>query len=335
MPFHQIGSYHMLSNIISTLPGVVFLEFSRTAVSMCAAGIVLFLIGLLAAKTDLVHTRGLDKVVALTNLCFAIPLAVFGAEHLSGARFIAGGVPSYMPWRLFWAYFVGFALIAASLSIATKVQVRWSGLLFGIMMFIFVALIHIPGALAKPHERIPLTIVFREMSFGGAGWVLAGTALGSERVSGKTLITVGRVLIAITAIFFGVQHFLHPLGLPGVPLEKEMPGWVPVRMLIDYLTGVLLVGAGVCFLAARKTRMAATYLGTWIVLMVVIIYVPVMIAALFNPSTAVKVEGINYFADTLLFGGVILTVAAATSPADRSIAANQERITASSPLFQR
>ena len=294
----------------------MFLEFSRTAVSMCGAGLVIFVIGLLAAKSDFARAHGLDKVVALTNLCFAIPLAVFGAEHLSGARFIAQAVPSYMPWRLFWAYFVGFALIAASLSIATKVQVRWSGLLFGIMMFIFVALLHVPGALAKPAARIPWTIVFREMSFGGAGWVLAGSAMGRERTSGKILITVGRVLIAITAIFFGVEHFLHPLGLPGVPLEKEMPTWVPARFLIDYLTGVFLLATGVCFLMAQKTRMAASYLGTWILLMVLSIYGPVLIGALSNSSTAVQVEGINYFADTLLFGGVILTVAAATRPAD-------------------
>jgi len=31
-------------------------------------------------------------------------------------------------------------------SIGTKTQVRWSGLLFGIMMFLFVAMIHLPGA---------------------------------------------------------------------------------------------------------------------------------------------------------------------------------------------
>jgi hypothetical protein len=63
-----------------------------------------------------------------------------------------------MPWRLFWVYFVGCALIAASLSIATKIEVRWSGLLFGIMMFLFVAMIHLRGALANPHDRIIWTI---------------------------------------------------------------------------------------------------------------------------------------------------------------------------------
>ena len=64
--------------------------------------------------------------------------------------------------------FVGFALIGASLSIATKRQVRWSGLLFGVMMFLFVAMLHLPGAV-KAGGRIPWTIVVREMSFGGAG----------------------------------------------------------------------------------------------------------------------------------------------------------------------
>jgi hypothetical protein len=86
-------------------------------------------------------------------------------------------VPTYMPWRLFWVYFVGVALIAASLSIATKIQVRWSGLLLGIMMFLFVAMLYIPGALTVG-GRFAWTVVFREMSFGGAGWVLAGIAMG-------------------------------------------------------------------------------------------------------------------------------------------------------------
>src|SRR5271166_4398346 len=184
-----------------------FFEISRTAVSMCGAGILLFLIALWAAKTDIARTRGLDKIVVLSNLCFAVPLAVFGAEHLSGARFIMLGVPSYMPWRLFWAYFVGFALLAASLSIATKIQVRWSGLLFGIMMFGFVAMLIIPGSLAKPHDRFNWTLMLREMSFGSGGWVLAGGAMREQsRGQGKSkLITVGRIVIGIAAIFYGVE----------------------------------------------------------------------------------------------------------------------------------
>ena len=288
----------------------VFLATSRIASWMSAAILALLVIGAWAAKDEIAQARGLDKIAALVNICFATPLAAFGAEHLAGPKLLLDLVPSYMPWRMFWVFFVGVALIAASLSIATNIEVRWSGLLFGIMMFLFVAMLMIPGAISEG-GRIAWTIVFRESSFGGGGWVLAGIALGGLHGRGKPLITVGRVLIAMTAIFFGVQHFLHPLGLPGVPLQKEMPTWVPARVFIDYLTGALLIVAGVCFLLARKIRLVASYLGAWILLMVVVIYGPVMIGALANPSSAVQVEGLNYFADTLLFGGVILSLARA------------------------
>ena len=291
-----------------------FFDISRTAVSMCSAGILLFLVALWAAKTDVARAAGLDKIVALSNLCFAIPLAVFGALHLSSARFVMLGVPSYMPWPLFWAYFIGVALLCASASIATKSQVRWSGLLFGIMMFLFVAMVHIPRALASPGDRIPWTIVIREMSFAGGGWILAGNAMSGP---GKSkLITVGRVLIAIAAIFFGVEHFLHPAGCPGVPLQKLTPAWIPGHLLIGYLTGAILLVAGASILLARKTRLAATYLGTWLLLLVLFIYGPILIAQISDPSTAVQLEGINYFADTLLFAGAILALASATPRTD-------------------
>ena len=291
---------------------------------MCGAGILIFLIALYAAKTDLARAVGLDKIVILSNLCFAVPLAVFGALHLSDARSIMPMVPSYMPWRLFWAYFFGFALLAASLSIATKIQLRWSGLLFGIAMFLIVAMLIIPGVLAHPKDRFAWTLVFRESSFGGGGWILAGSAMLAGNAlrekgrgqSGSRLITVGRVLIAMAAIFYGIMNSLHPERVPGVPLEKLMPAWIPAHLLIAWLTGAILFVAGVSILLNKKTRMAATYLGTWIVLLVLFVYGPILIASLADPSTAVKVEGINYFADTLLFAGAILALANAT-PRDR------------------
>jgi uncharacterized membrane protein len=218
---------------------------------------------------------------------------------------------------MFWVYFVGCALIAASLSIATKIGVRWSGLLVGIMMFMFVAMLYLPFALRHMHARITWTIVFRESSFGGAGWILAAIAQDGWRGKARTtLITVGRVVIALAAIFFGIQHFLHPMGLPGVPLQREMPSWVPGRALIDYVTGAALLLTGASVLLPRKTRTVAACLGGWLLLLVLVIYGPVLIMALSAPDIGTKVEGINYFADTLLFAGVILAAASATPRSD-------------------
>ena len=283
-----------------------------TVIGMCIAGLAVFLIGVVASKHEIAGARGLEKIVALRHLCFAMPLAVFGALHLFGPQFVAALVPRYMPWRSFWVYFVGGALIAASVSIATRIAVRWSGLLVGIMMFSFVAMIHLPGALARPN-RIIWTVVFREMSFGGAAWILAGTAADGWRGRSKNaLITVGRILIAIALILFGIEHFPNATLLPGIPLQKQMPPWMPGRVFIDYVTGAGLLIAGGSILLTRKTRIVTTCLGGWIVLLVVVVYGPVLVLALFEPGTGVKVEAINYFADTLMFAGTILALAGAS-----------------------
>jgi uncharacterized membrane protein len=310
----------MHSNILAA-----FFVFDRTATPMCIAGLAVFCIGAWVARKDFSEARGVNKIAAIGNLCFAIPLAVFGTLHLFGAQFILPLVPKYMPWRMFWVYFIGCALIAAALSIATGIAVRWSGLLVGIMMFMFVGMLYLPfalknlylllqGAAVTPNARINVMIVCRESSFGGAAWIYAAAAKNGWRGPVKiVLTTVGRILISITAIVFGIEHFLHPLGLPGVPLVREMPVWVPARPAIDYVTGAALLVAGVSFLLNKKTHEVATWVGGWILLLLFVIYGPVLISSLSGPTTGVQVEGVNYFADTLLFIGVILSMASATS----------------------
>jgi len=278
---------------------------------MCGTGVVVFLVALWTSRAEFARLRGLGKAVSQTNLCFAVPLAVFGALHLADVGMVLPAVPEYMPWKAFWAYLVGFALIAAALSFATRIQVRWSGLLFGIMLFLFAVMSDVPGAVANPGDRFGWTFVVRELAFACGGWLLAADAGKRDGVWGIAY-RVGRVVIGVAAVFYGVEHFLHPLACPGVPLEKLMPDWIPGPLVFGYLTAAVLVACGALILAAKKTQMAATILGGWVVLLVLAVYGPILVAALGDPSIGVEIEGINYFADTLLFGGAILALASAT-----------------------
>jgi len=131
---------------------------------------------------------------------------------------------------------------------------------------------------------------------------------------------VGRILIAIAALLFGIQHFLHPTLLPGVPLRKEIPTWIPGRVVIDYVTGVALLVTGGSIVLAKRTRRVASGLGGWLLLLVLLICAPVLILALSEPGTGVKMEGVNYFADTLLFAGAILALARAAPRSDWNVA---------------
>ncbi|MEP6620019.1 MAG: hypothetical protein ABJE47_11915 [bacterium] len=304
----------MIASILATL-----VDSPSTAAAMCSAGLALLLIAALAGRTEIAEAHGLDKIVALRSLSVAVPLAVFGALHLAGPQFVSNLVPPYMPGRMFWVYAVGCFLIAASLSIATNIQVRWAGLLLGIMMFLFVAMIHFPGALRTPDQRVIWMIVVREMSFGGAGWLLAANAMpaGNEKLA--TIVrVVGKTWITLALVVFGIEHFLHPHLLPGVPLAKEMPLWIPAQALIDYVTGAALLAAAASVLLRKKSRTVVTLTGAWLLLLIIVIYTPFMVISLLDPAIGVQLTGVNYFADTLLFAGAVLALAQVEKPDQRS-----------------
>jgi uncharacterized membrane protein len=109
--------------------------------------------------------------------------------------------------------------------------------------------------------------------------------------------------VGIPSLFYGVEHLLHPEFLPGVPLKKLTPEWVPGRIAVGYVVGLVLIAAGVCLLLNMKARVAATTLGITILLTVLCVYLPMLLRA---PTDIVA---LNYFFDTMLFGGTILLVA--------------------------
>jgi len=274
------------------------------------AGTALTLIGLFAMRKEVTEARGIDKVLVTGPLFVAAALAAFSADHFGLAKFIMADVPSWIPWHLFWAYFVGCALLAAALSIATKVQVRLSATLLGIMIFSFVLTIHLPKVLAHPHDRIAWAVAVRDLSFAGGAWALAGTRTDEWRIHGTNkLIALGVFLMALAAVFFGVEHFLHPEYVPVVPLGKPMPAWFPGHILVAYLTGAVLIAAGVSLVLGIKARAAATSLGIMVLILVLIVYLPIAIAIPSSAGTGEKIEGLNYFFDTLLFAGMVLVLA--------------------------
>ena len=74
-----------------------FFESAPVVVATCTAGIAVFLIGVWFSIKEIAVAHASDKIAALSNLCVAVPLAVFGAEHLSGVQLVLGAVPKYVP----------------------------------------------------------------------------------------------------------------------------------------------------------------------------------------------------------------------------------------------
>lgn len=263
--------------------------------------LVVFLIAaFVAVGREFWMARGLDKAYPLGRVSLAVPIAVFGAEHLTSPHEIMKLVPAWMPGKLFWTYFVGVALIAAALSFIFRVGIRLSATLLGIMFFCFVATMDLPGAIAAPHARIAWTLFARESAFGAGAILLAITSGARQRSPGENRIAIGALyLIALVSMFYGIEHFLHPECVPAVPLAKVTPVWIPWAHFWTVLTGIALVIGGGAMFARNVSRQAAAALGAWVVVLVVSLYLAIMIS---QPD----IEGLNYFADTLMFGGVLL-----------------------------
>ena len=272
-----------------------------------ALGMVL-VIGLIAIflRGDWQKARGFDKLILLGPLFYAAPLAAFGTEHFTLATAVASIVPKWIPWHLFWAYFLGACFIAAALSLVTRIQPRLSARLLALTFFLFVVLMDLPAWAKNPRDRIALALVLRELSFSGGALALAASLTQQWRERGTHILaTIARYFIAIGVLFYSFEQFLHGDHVPAVPLEKMMPGYVYGHAIWTYVAAAVYAVAGILLLLGKKTRAAAIWLGATVLFVELVVYVPIAVVE------RASLEGFNYMADTLMYCGAVLLLATA------------------------
>ena len=296
------------------VPALAFPPFGMSAIVfwMYVSAALIFIIGLIKIFGELSQAHGLDKIMPFGRLFFAIPLAVFGSEHFTVTADIATLVPRWIPAHTFWVYLVGVAFLCAAVSIVVLVQARLAAALVGMTFLIFVCVMDLPVTFAHPGNRFFWALALRQLAFSGGAFALA-MSLSSARprrrsraLTSAIVRAVPRFFVGVPSIFYGVEHLLHPEYVPGIPLQKLTPEWIPGRILLSYFVGVILILAGVCLLVNKKARVAAAVLGLTILLTVLWIYLPMLIAA---PKDVVA---LNFFFDTLLFCGAVLLLANAS-----------------------
>ncbi|HVX39330.1 MAG TPA: hypothetical protein VHB25_07120 [Gemmatimonadaceae bacterium] len=268
-------------------------------------GSAVLVAGILSYRREL-RASGSYGLAALGPAFVAASLAAFAGEHFTAAASLAQLVPKWLPGRLFIAYFVGAAHLAAAVSIVAKRYVRWSALCLFAMFALFVLLMDLPGAVAQPASRMAWILAARETTFAvGALALFAFTVRVQSPLFARQLATVARLWTAGVLVYYGVDHLLHPQLSPGVPSTAPTAGWVPAPHLLAYAVGALLVALGVATFIEHVASAAAAIGGALMTALTVVLYVPQFLRA---GTAAAQVVGINFIFDTLLFAGTLLVI---------------------------
>ena len=271
-------------------------------------GLLLLAAGTITYRRDFHATSSREAfgLVVLGPTLVAASLAAFGGEHFTAAASLAQLVPKWMPGRLFIAYVVGVAQLAAASSFVARRYIRWSSVCLAVMFGLFVLLMDLPAAVTHPAVRMAWSLAARQTLFALGALALFITATRESRAeSAKTMAAIIRTSTACVLIFYGIEHFIRPDFSPGVPSSAPTASWVPLPLTIAYATGVLLIAFGIAMFAEKYAAAAAARAGLLMTVLTVVLYVPQFFLA---RDAAARVTAINFIFDTLLFGGMMFVI---------------------------
>src|SRR6185436_19627650 len=99
-------------------------------------------------------------------------MAIFGAQHFIYLQFVADFIPSWIPWRTFWACFTGAALIASAAGIVFRIWDRWAAAALGGMILAWILLLHTSRIAATPRDFGEWRGLFQALAMSGCAFVL-------------------------------------------------------------------------------------------------------------------------------------------------------------------
>lgn len=228
----------------------------------------------------------LEWGVRLAPFCIAVPIAIFGVQHFIYLQFVADFIPPWIPWRTFWAGFTGAALIAAATAIVFKVWDRAASGLLGLMILLWVLLLHTSRIAAEPGAFAEWRGFFQALAMSGCAFALseclapntpATTRPGTGVIRRLTLLLeLGTKLapwfVAVSITALGLEHFIFAqVTAPQVPL------WIPGTTIGNYLGGAALMacGVGICFQPTR--RISATLLAMLVFASMLFLHLPAVL----------------------------------------------------------
>ncbi len=115
----------------------------------------------------------------------------------------------------------------------------------------------------------------------------------------NAFLSLGRWLFAIPFALFGLLHFMNAEAMANM----VVPTYMPMKPVFVILSGLGMVSATVSMLIGKYDKLAATLLGVFLLLLVVLVHLP----ATMNPAT--QQNGLTQLMKDLSLAGAALMYA--------------------------
>jgi uncharacterized membrane protein YphA (DoxX/SURF4 family) len=181
-------------------------------------------------------------------------------------------VPKGLPAFGLLAYVSGLLLIAGGVAILSRKGERLGALLLASFFGLWVVALHLPNAI-QGWRHIGAWLAPAESAFAMLGGV-ALFAAGAGSLRGP-LMTATRLLAGVCCLVFGLAHFNY------IDFTATMvPAWIPPNQKFwAWATGVGHFAAGLALVSGIQARIAATLEAAMMAAFVVLLHVPLVVAA--------------------------------------------------------
>jgi uncharacterized membrane protein len=121
-----------------------------------------------------------EKILPLGPILLGVFLLIGGFQHYYYAGFVDTLIPAWLPRPRIWTCFTGTCLMAGGLGLFVPPVTRWAAIMSGVMIFLWVLLLHIPRAVTMPQDPGETSAIFEALGMSGVAFLVAGLRLAGR-----------------------------------------------------------------------------------------------------------------------------------------------------------
>jgi uncharacterized membrane protein len=218
----------------------------------------------------------------LGHVLFAIGLAGLGILSLRFDDFALNWqpVPTGVPFQAFLAYASGAILLAGGAGMFARRAASWSTLGLTIFVLTWLLFLQFPRVAANPLNEGAWLGFGENLVLAAGGWTLFACLSRHEGrplvkfAGGEAGLRLGQLLFGVSLPLIGLSHFIYVDATAAM-----VPGWLPARVGLAYLTGAAHIAAGIGLILRIVPWLAATLEAIMLSLFVLLLHMPGVAAA--------------------------------------------------------